>query len=239
MAQKMDAATTRSETEDSFFELDEYNSDTEAGNTTSDPGSRVDDLSASTMALLERFRGHIAGHQNSEDETDDQIKIFYCSRTHSQLSQFAHELRRVSFPSSLPQQQDISEVRSDPTENNGLDEVVKHVSLGSRKQLCINPRVSSLGNATAINERCMDLQQPGVAADKKCPYLPSKEDKAVQLDFRDRTLATVQDIEDIGQVGKHLGVCPYYATRPVVKHSEVSTTIPSQHRESLLGFQPQ
>jgi chromosome transmission fidelity protein 1 len=226
MWQRTDATSTKSESvEDSFFELDDYDSDAETGTKASGNGSHdIDGLSASTIALLERFRGHNSGRQHLEDETDDQIKIFYCSRTHSQLSQFAHELQRVDFPSSLPPQQDMPK---DASENTEVDEIVKHLSLGSRKQLCINPRVASLGNATAINERCMDLQQPGVAADKKCPYLPSKETEATQLHFRDRTLAAVQDIEDIGRVGKQLGICPYYATRPVVKQSEVSTLVPS------------
>lgn len=43
------------------------------------------------------------------------------------------------------------------------------------------------------------------------------------LDFRDHALATVKDIEDIGSVGKKVGICPYYASRSVIKHSEVST----------------
>lgn len=235
----MDAAPADSESvEESIFELDDYDSETEAGMKASGHGSHdVDGLSASTMALLERFRSHTSSRQNPEDENDDQIKIFYCSRTHSQLSQFAHELRRVNFPSSLPQQ-DLPETRNDASENTELDEIVKHLSLGSRKQLCINPRVASLGNATAINERCMDLQRPGVAADKKCPYLPSKETEATQLDFRDRTLAAVQDIEDIGRVGKQLGVCPYYATRPVVKQSEVSTLAFSAKTHCLVSQLP-
>lgn len=55
-----------------------------------------------------------------EDETDDEeakaaIKIYFCSRTHSQLSQFVKELRKTVFASTL-----------------------NVVNLGSRKNLCIN-----------------------------------------------------------------------------------------------------
>lgn len=85
--------------------------------------------------------------------------------------------------------------------------------------------MQALGNSTAINERCLDLQQPGVAAEKKCSYLPSKDDEALMLEFRDHALATVKDIEDIGKVGMQVGICPYYASRSVIKHSEVSTDI--------------
>jgi chromosome transmission fidelity protein 1 len=207
--------------------LDEYESDTETGKKSS--GHKygdVEGLSASTVAMLERFRG---GRKDNEDddEADNQTKIFYCSRTHSQLSQFAQELRKVNFPSSLPLPPGEDENEKQPDE---LEEIVKHLSLGSRKQLCINPKVASLGDSVAVNERCMELQQPGTAADKKCRYLPSKETEEVVSEFRDRALATVQDIEDIGQLGKQLDVCPYYATRPVVKQSEVRSETHFQQR---------
>lgn len=173
------------------------------------------------MALLERFKGQFSSQKKEEgDDADDEVKIFYCSRTHSQLSQFAGELRRVTFPSSIPSDLD-PESKDDLS---ALEERVKHLSLGSRKNLCINPKVRALENNTAINEKCLDLQQSGVAADKKCAFLPSKDDEALALQFRDHTLATIKDIEDIGLVGKELGICPYYASRPVIKHSEVSST---------------
>lgn len=178
----------------------------------------VDGLSASTLALLERFKGQLSkSKQQDDDDEDKSVKIFFCSRTHSQLSQFAGELRRVAFPSSIPYDPD-SDGQGDLSK---LEERVKHLSLGSRKNLCINPKVRALENSTAINEKCLDLQQSGVAADKKCSFLPSKDDEALMLQFRDHALATVKDIEDIGKVGKEIGICPYYASRSVIKHSEV------------------
>lgn len=168
--------------------------------------------------MLEKFKGNLSTKKD-EDEGDDSVKIFYCSRTHSQLSQFAGELRRVTFPSSIPPDPETDDKDDDLSK---LEEVVKHLSLGSRKNLCINPKVRALENSTAINERCLELQQPGVPADKKCPFLPSKDDDALVLQFRDHALATVKDIEDIGKVGKEIGICPYYASRSVIKYSEVS-----------------
>jgi chromosome transmission fidelity protein 1 len=126
----------------------------------------------------------------------------------------------VNLPSSL-----LSQLPGDngsTQEHAELEEIIKHLTLGSRKQLCINPKVSSLGNATAINERCMELQQSGVAANKKCSFLPTKESEDLLSDFRDRVLSTVQDIEDIGQIGKQLAICPYYAARTAINQSEVS-----------------
>jgi chromosome transmission fidelity protein 1 len=161
------------------------------------------------------------GGPTSEDDTEtpDELKIFYCSRTHSQLSQFATELRRVRLPPAIQEEQpDTGTALSQTVE---IAEELKHLTLGSRKNLCINPSVKRLGNATAINERCLELQQPGISADCKCPHLPNKENEALVHEFRDHALARIRDIEDLGSVGKKLGICPYYASRPVVKPCEV------------------
>ncbi|KAF7715094.1 Uncharacterized protein PECH_007655 [Penicillium ucsense] len=216
--EEQDVQATLHEDEEHYV-LDDYDSDAEDRKGTSQVGG-LEGLSAGTLALLEKFRGNFATQRNEEDEADDTVKIFYCSRTHSQLSQFAGELRRVAFPSSIPPETG-QDVKGDA--QSELEEAIKHLSLGSRKNLCINPKVRSLENSTAINERCLDLQQPGVAADKKCSFLPTKDDDAVLLEFRDRALATVKDIEDIGKVGKEVGICPYYASRSVIKFSEVVT----------------
>ena len=148
--------------------------------------------------------------------TDD-VKIYFCSRTHSQLAQFAQELRRVNLPEvSWVAEKDISK------EGHPEDKVVvKHLPLGSRKNLCINPNVSRLGSAPAINERCLELQQPDTPKDHKCPFIPNKENETLVNDFRDHTLAKIRDIEDLGKLGKKIGICPYYASRATIKPSEV------------------
>ncbi|CAG8410021.1 unnamed protein product [Penicillium salamii] len=215
--QRLEESALESAADEEQFVLDDYDSD--SGNQGPKEAKGSDGLSASTLALLERFQGQFSTQKKEEEEDVDEVKIFFCSRTHSQLSQFAGELRRVAFPSSIPGE-------LEPEGKDGLavlEERVKHLSLGSRKNLCINPQVRALENNTAINEKCLDLQQAGVAADKKCKFIPSKDDEALALEFRDHTLATVKDIEDIGQVGKKLGICPYYASRPVIKHSEIVT----------------
>lgn len=225
LTQRLEDSASRPDKEDdddSQFILDDYDSESEELKKQS-RSVGVDGLSASTLALLERFKGQLSKNKQPDDDNNDDksVKIFYCSRTHSQLSQFAGELRRVAFPSSIP---------SDPDSDNHhdlskLEERVKHLSLGSRKNLCIYPKVRALENTTAINEKCLDLQQSGVAADKKCPFFPSKDDEALVLQFRDHALATVKDIEDIGKVGKEIGICPYYASRSVIRHSEVWLTV--------------
>ena len=150
----------------------------------------------------------------------DEPKIFYCSRTHSQLTQFANEVRRVKIPLAL-QGMTVSEEPESKTVE--LVAELKYLSLGSRKNLCINPKVTRLASLPLINERCLELQQPGTPQDDKCPFIPNKENETLVNDFRDHTLARVRDIEDMGELGKRVGICPYYASRAGIKPSEVRT----------------
>ena len=160
---------------------------------------------------------------NSAIEDDGDVgnltKVLYCSRTHSQLTQFANEVRRVKIPFSQDKDVEAPEEAKD-----NLFEGIKHLPLGSRKNLCINEGVKKLKNPIAINERCLDLQSE-TTADKKCPYLPRKENETLVHQFRDLTLARIRDIEDLADLGKHIGICPYYASRATIKSSEVSAPL--------------
>ena len=154
--------------------------------------------------------------EDAEEEVEETVKLFYCSRTHSQLSQFAAELRRLKLP--LPA--DLGDEPSTSTED--LSESIKHLSLGSRKNLCINPEVSKLGSQTAINERCLELQQNKATESGRCKFLPTQENEPLVHRFRDHALARVRDIEDLGALGKRVGICPYYASRATIQPSEAS-----------------
>ena len=42
-------------------------------------------------------------------------------------------------------------------------------------------------------------------------------------EFRDHAIASLHDIEDMGSLGKKIGICPYYASRAAIKPSEIVT----------------
>ena len=72
-------------------------------------------------------------------------RVYYASRTHSQLAQVMKELRRIlSSPSGTSQLQSI-----------------RAVSLSSRKSLCINRDINRLGSTEAINDGCQQLLEKG------------------------------------------------------------------------------
>ena len=154
-------------------------------------------------------------HDGWEDEKpkDYSLRIFYCSRTHSQLSQFVKEVQKTKFATDI-----------------------RLVSLASRSNMCINDSVLSLKNPTLINERCLEMQKkkttkkalanPSSSPPKKrqrmaksasCQYYKS----SAIAKLRDIALLEVHDIEDIVAKGREVKACPYYANRKAVEDAQV------------------
>lgn len=209
-----DSVNIAADNEEQFL-LDDYEIDQSRrfGN----PGSSA--RSEENAKLMEQLGIlHKQQHSVGIDEERDELKVYFCSRTHSQLSQLVGELQRVDLPADVP-------IDASVKVNSGAQEAnhVKQISLGSRKNLCINTKVASLKDQTAINERCMELQHSSTPKEQKCRFLPSKDNQAITLDFRDHALARVRDIEDLVKLGVKLEVCPYYASRPAIGPAEVVT----------------
>jgi chromosome transmission fidelity protein 1 len=143
---------------------------------------------------------------------DQKTKIFFSSRTHSQLNQFSSQLRLPDFPSSYKE----------------INQHLKYLPLGSRKQFCINEKVSKIQDTTLMNEACLDLQRG--ENDKCCQFYPKVSQPTMQektLEFRDYLFSEIHDIESLPSLGEELGVCPYYSIRKGIPSSEV-VTLPYQ-----------
>lgn len=126
-------------------------------------------------------------------------KVYYASRTHSQLGQFINEIKKTQYSKS-----DLPEKK------------ISLTPLASRANLCVNPDVTKLKDPSAINEKCTEMQRE-TNKTKRCPYMKAKQ---INL-LKEQILSSVQDIEDIVKKGKSLGSCPYYATRVAVPEAEV------------------
>ncbi|XP_063496876.1 ATP-dependent DNA helicase DDX11 isoform X9 [Symphalangus syndactylus] len=101
-----------------------------------------------------------SGVDEDEDDLEEEhvTKIYYCSRTHSQLAQFVHEVKKSPF---------------------GKD--VRLVSLGSRQNLCVNEDVKSLGSVQLINDRCVDMQRSRHGNIKQNPNTQSLSQTGTEL----------------------------------------------------------
>ncbi|KAG1310063.1 hypothetical protein G6F64_004834 [Rhizopus arrhizus] len=204
---------------DDEFLVGDYHSDDDQEDNLQNSSSRSH-LSKEVRDLLEKFetkkKPKVSYNDEEEEENEDlfETKIFYASRTHSQLAQFVHEVNKTTHSNSLYE-----------------------VSLGSRKNLCMNKEVSKLGNIHRINEACLDMQKKG-SKKGPCSFLPSWDNKLKWDQFRDHAIAKVRDIEELVVVGENLSICPYYGTRNAAKSSQL-VVLPYQHllhantRESL------
>ena len=129
--------------------------------------------------------------EDNDGEVEHITKIYYCSRTHSQLSQFVREIIKSPFGTTT-----------------------RVVSLGSRQNLCVNEVVRRLRSLNLMNDACLDMQkskskklergEDGEGGRKRrnkapagCPFY--RQD--LVQDFGDKMLADVMDMEEIVKTG--------------------------------------
>nr|XP_039267118.1 ATP-dependent DNA helicase DDX11-like [Styela clava] len=148
---------------------------------------------------------------DGEDEDSCVQKIYYCSRTHSQLTQFIREVQKSSYSQ---------------TSNDDSNFFVTVVPLASRQSLCINESVRRLSSVQQMNERCLDMQKNITKEKDEDKENKNKKKKSKSTcpfkttsnvnDLSDKILGKVQDIEEIVKSGKEITACPYYATRQAI-----------------------
>ncbi|SCV71178.1 BQ2448_2766 [Microbotryum intermedium] len=174
-----------------------------------------DNFSPAVRAMLAKMSGR--GSTAPEQEEPDIQKIYFASRTHSQLSQFIAELRKTPFSRSTPV---VDAAEGSPT----TILPIRVIPLGSRQNLCINDEVrkKSNGSNEAMGDLCLELQK-GSTPEKRCPYLPPMSEPTKLNDFRDRALVLVGDIEDIEDLGRKTKTCPYYGSRKAVRSAQLVT----------------
>ena len=143
------------------------------------------------------FNAYNKNDQKNTAEQVENIKILYCSRTHSQITQFINELKRTEFADK-----------------------VKIVSLGSRKTLCINETLKNKSGMSTmkLNDMCLDLQK-SKSKKKCCMYY----DKTKRATFSAMALTEIHDVEDLVSVGRRIRSCPYYGSRNSIKNADIIT----------------
>ncbi|KAI5835242.1 DNA repair helicase [Schizophyllum commune Tattone D] len=174
-----------------------------------------DGMSKEVRALFAKYHlSRIEASRNTSRITEEDeealkcTKIYYASRTHSQLSQVLPELRRVD------------ERRAYEDDEVQYFTTTRAVALGSRKQLCINDTLLK-GKRVDLDEACRAMLAE--KKEKRCPHLPSQEEEAAMLDLRDQILATPKDIEELATTGRASGICPYFGSRKAIDQAELVT----------------
>ncbi|KAH9856751.1 DNA repair helicase [Lenzites betulinus] len=186
-------------------------------------------LSPAVLALMKKLQsGSNATHDEEKEPTC--TKIYYASRTHSQLAQVLHELEKLKLKLNLTVstlqhareaassgKRPASAVEDEDSPGDEEGSGARAVSLGSRKQLCINDRLRE--KAGDLDEACR--QMLGEKGKRRCPHLPTVEEETKMLDLRDQILASPKDIEDLFQTGKTADTCPYFGARRAIPQAQL------------------
>ncbi|KAI0359225.1 DNA repair helicase [Trametes cingulata] len=202
-------------------------------------GADQPNLSPAVLALMKKLQRSGAGAGQDGDEKEPTCtKVYYASRTHSQLSQVLHEMGKLRLKlnvavstlerprpgtSAVGGKRPASAVDASEDEQAGEGaegEVVsgpRAVSLGSRKQLCINDRLRE--KAGDLDEACR--QMLGEKGKKRCPHLPPADEETNMLDLRDQILAVPKDIEDLFVTGQAADTCPYFGARRAIPQAQL------------------
>ena len=162
---------------------------------------------------------------DKEDDDDDAgmaglalPQLLYCSRTHSQVSQFVNEFKKTEFKD------------------------FRCVTLGSRRNLCINSQLQNIKSDTVMSERCLEMAKS--KSSRMSNISGSSTSSSRETSKRSRTMGRrsepcdyhkagaessfgytalnrVRDIEELAALGRQLGTCPYYGTRRAVRRAHV------------------
>ncbi|RDX47561.1 DNA repair helicase [Lentinus brumalis] len=190
-----------------------------------DADEETSNISPAVLALMRKLQQGPASQDSEKEPTC--TKIYYASRTHSQLSQVLHELHKlkIKLNVALPDASEAHQSRALGKRSATVideDENVegsgpRAVSLGSRKQLCIHERLrEKVGD---LDEACR--QMLGEKGKKRCPHLPTVEEETRMLDLRDQILATPKDVEDLFHIGQAADVCPYFGSRRAIPQAQL------------------
>lgn len=133
--------------------------------------------------------------QQMQKEAEEEAKyprIFFGSRTHSQIAQLRRELERTAYRPTIS-------------------------VLASRDHYCIHPRVSKSTHKSYECKRLNARQAQGCG----CSYKKNKKALINDAALQPGGELEVWDIEDLVALGSDLKACPYFAARSIGKKADL------------------
>ncbi|KZP31421.1 DNA repair helicase [Athelia psychrophila] len=188
----------------------------------------TDNISPAVRALMAKLDKGSSRTSKLEESEPTCTKIYYASRTHSQLTQIFPELCKLkpqlkatafmSNPSTSLSS--VTHKRPHDEESESLNHSQwRTVSLGSRKQLCINDELRAKGGD--LDEKCREMLTG--TKGQRCSHLPSPDEDSRMMNLRDQILASPKDIEELATAGRLSGTCPYFGSRRAIPQAQLVT----------------
>ncbi|KAI8834702.1 hypothetical protein BC829DRAFT_69279 [Chytridium lagenaria] len=119
-------------------------------------------------------------------------KIYFASRTHSQLAQSVREIRNISYTPRV-------------------------CVLSSRDHLCVHPEIKAHpGSPTERADMCKRAVEK-----KTCKYHANFEQFNGALQSSAGSEPAIADLEDLLKFGMKNSICPYYYTREQLKNADI------------------
>ena len=137
------SVSTAIEDEDAEFALKHYDSDDEAKTHRDTMQGSDSDQSDSDESTSPSHTSKRTPKVSIMDKLQ-LPQIFYCSRTHSQLAQFIAEMNKTIYTKVDP----ITKLAP-----------IRCVTLGSRRNLCVNENVTKLKSESSMSESCLEMQK--------------------------------------------------------------------------------
>eukprot|EP00842_Homolaphlyctis_polyrhiza_P002065 jgi/Hompol1/285/HPOL_000400-RA len=141
-------------------------------------------------------------------------KIYYASRTHSQLSQVVAELRNTSYQFVKLVLGCCLCIPADPNAQRLAFSDYFRVTtsiLGGRDQMCINPKVTQAPAATRAG-KCRSL----VSKDSCTFHTASQAPKT-----KAAAASTIMDMEDLVKFGQQTKSCPYFISKDMLPRADL------------------
>ena len=135
-------------------------------------------------------------------------QIFFCTRTHSQISQIISESKKI-----------YEYYHKNISKFSSKKFPFSFSFLGSRKQLCINNKINTEKNSlNKINILCKEINEE---KETRCKYKQFLYEEDFKPDFiYEEMKKDIKDIEDLLKFGKEFNYCPYYMTHLLTSQSQ-------------------
>jgi DNA excision repair protein ERCC-2 len=174
-----------------------------------------------TVSLLALILSYQTAHP-------ERSRLVYCTRTVPEMAKTVEEVKRVV---AYRAEQLVREAGGDDVacaearvRSLGPKSDILAVCLSSRRNMCVHAPAASAGDREGVDGACRSLTASWVRAEaeagkpgvKTCPFFEGLTKEGADFDLRG-----VYDLDDLKEVAKAKGWCPYFLVRQVLCNANV------------------